>query len=121
MWLGKIPWIMYIFSVFIMFFGYYTNQVFNNSAIASNSSYTYNALHTLASSYTISQGINTSLIFGDFLAGLTVVFGILTGNTISSALAGAPYISGDILLLIQIIFSLSSVALWVFIVAFRDM
>lgn len=112
---------MYIFSVFIMFMGYYTNQVFGNTAMAANSSYTYNALHTLASSYSINQSINTSLVFGDFIAGLTVVFGILTGNTISSAIAGAPFVSADILLLIQIIFSLSSVALWVFIVAFRDM
>jgi hypothetical protein len=108
---------MYVFSIGILFFGYEINQIFNDTDIHS---YSYDALTTLAGTFTIDQQINASLIFGDFIAALTLLFGIVTGNTISSAITTIPFVDTTIELLVQIIFSLSSVFLWIYIVANRS-
>jgi len=103
-----------------MFFTYYVNTIFNDPTINSNNNITYNALKTLAGTFAINQQVNTSLIFGDFIAGLTVLFGILTGATIANAFSIFPFVDASITLLIQITFSLSSVFLWIYIVANRS-
>ena len=124
MWAGKIAIILYLFSVSVLFFGYYLNTYFNNPNITNTQYFggnPYSAMSTLASSYHINQQINTSLIFGDFIAALTVIFGILTGSTISGMLSLLPWgTDTGISLLVQIVFSFSSVLLWVYIVANRS-
>lgn len=123
MWAGKVAIILYLFSVGTLFFGYYMNTAFNDSQI-NNAAYfggnPYNAMHTLANTYAINQQINTNLIFGDFFAALTVLFGIVTGTTISGMLTLLPFVDASIQLLVQIVFSLSSVFLWIYIVANRS-
>lgn len=111
---------MYIFSIGCLFSGYYVNQIFQNPALSGNSNITYNALHTLANSFAVNQQVNTSLIFGDFVAGLTVLFGILSGTTIANAFSIFPFVDAGITLLIQIVFSASSLFLWIYIVANRS-
>jgi hypothetical protein len=121
MWAGKIAIIMYIWSISMMFMLYYTNTIFKNATIASQGFYTYDALHTLAGTFAIHQQVNASLIFGDFIAALTVLFAIVTGQTISDAFSAFPFIDTSIQLLIQISFSLTSVFLWIYVVANRSL
>lgn len=111
---------MYLFSIGSLFFGYYLNTAFQDPTLTANNNITYSALHTLAGSFAINQQVNSALIFGDFIAGLTVLFGILTGATIASAFSIFPFVDASIMMLIQIMFSLSSVFLWIYIVANRS-
>lgn len=134
MWIGKIAIIMYVFSVGSLFFTYEINQLFPLNAIT-NAPHTctwgpnltvpfsctsYEGLSALAGSFSINQQVNTSLIFGDFIAGLTVLFGIITGETISNAFSIIPFVDASATLLIRICFTLSSAALWIYIVANRS-
>ena len=120
MWLGKIAIIMYMFSFGILFFGYYLNQIFQLPALSSNNSMTYSALSSLVGSYTISQEINASLIFGDFIAALTVLFGLLSGNILDTAFHSIPFMDASILLLQTAMFDIASVFLWIYIVSNRS-
>lgn len=121
MWLGKIAIIMYVFSLFTLFFGYYLNQIFQDPILTANTNITYNALTTLASSFALNQQINSALIFGDFIAGVTVLFGILTGGPVTELMTlGIPFLDGSIQLLFRLIFALSDVLLWIYIVANRS-
>lgn len=122
MWLGKIAIICYVFSVFILFFGYYLNaNIFNDPVLNANTNITYNALNTLAASFALNQQINSSLIFGDFVNGMIVLFGVLTGGPITELMTlGIPFMDGSIQLLFRVIFALSSVFLWIYIVANRS-
>lgn len=120
MWFGKIAIIMYIFSIGSLFFTYYVNTIIPLDPVTHNPNTTFSALQTLAGSFKLNQQINTSLIFGDFLAGLTVLFNIVTGTTIAQAFSVFPFVDASITLLIQIVFSLSSAFLWIYIVANRS-
>ena len=120
MWAGKVAIIMYLFSIGCLFGGYYANQVFNNTTLNNNQALTYNSLQTLAGSFNLNQQINTNLIFGDFIAGLTVLFSIVTGTTIASAFSVFPFVGAAEMLLIQITFALSSALLWIYIVSNRS-
>lgn len=112
---------MVLLSFGILFFGYYMTLAFpGNSTFSSNTNFTYTSLKTLANSFAVNQQINTSLIFGDFLAGLTVMAGIFIGAPIANALNGLPFVDTNILLLIQIIYGSSNLALWVYIVSNRS-
>ena len=120
MWLAKVALIMYIFSVGSLFFTYYINTVFPISAVTHNPNTSFSALQTLAGSFSINQQINSSLIFGDFLAGLTVFFNIVTGTTIANAFSIFPFVDASVTLLVQIVFTLSSAMMWIYIVANRS-
>jgi len=111
---------MYLFSLGCLFGGYYANQIFQNTTLNNNQAITFNALQTLASSFNLNQQINTNLIFGDFIAGLTVLFSIVTGTTIAAAFSMFPFVGAAEMLLIQIVFASSSALLWVYIVANRS-
>ena len=121
MWAGKIAIIMYLFSISTMFFTYFANQIFANATISGQGHYTYDALNTLANTFAVNQSVNTSLIFGDFIAALKVLFAIVTGQTISDAFAGFPFIDTSVQLLMRLAFSISSVFLWIYIVANRSL
>src|SRR5574342_720098 len=109
MWIGKTAIIMYVFSVAILFSAYYLNQVFNNPALGANGNITFSALNTLMGSYSINEGVNAELVFGDFIAALTVLFGVVTGSTLTSAFTLIPFVDTSILLLQGILFDLASV------------
>ena len=125
MWYGKIAIIMFLFSVGMLFAGYYLNTIFNNANLNANTNVSYNAINTLANSFHLNQGVNSSLIFGDFIAALTVLFdpttGILFGGTITSAFSLVPYIDFSLQLLIRIIWASSQVFLWLYVVANRSL
>lgn len=124
MWLGKIALIMFMFSVAMLFTGYYLNTIFNNPTLNANTNVSYNALNTLAGTFRLNQGVNTSLIFGDFTAALTVLFdpttGILFGGTITNAFSLIPYVDVSIQLFIRIIWAATNIFLWIYIVANRS-
>lgn len=120
MWLGKIALIMYVFSIAILFSAFYLNQIFNNPVLGANGNITFNALNTLMGTFRLNQQINTNLIFGDFIAAVTVLFGIVTGSTLSTAFTLIPYVDQSILLLQGILFDLASVFLWIYIVSNRS-
>lgn len=112
---------MVLFSFGIFFFGYYITLAFpTNTTFSANSHFTYLAVKHLADTFAVNQQINTSLIFGDFIAALTAMTGIFIGAPIADALNGLPFIGSSILLLIQIVYGSSNLALWVFIIANRS-
>ena len=121
MWFGKVGMIMAIWYMSLLFFGYYVGSIFPTSIYATNPHYTYNSLKTIADSFSgINDSVNTSLIFGDFIAGLTVMKGLFLGAPITDALLGLPFVNTAILLEIQIIYVISEIALWVYIIANRS-
>lgn len=111
---------MIIWSIGSLFFTYYVNLIYPLSSVTNNPNTSFTALQTLAGSFSINQQVNTSLIFGDFIAGLTVLFNIVTGTTIANAFSVFPFVDASITLLIQITFSLTSAFLWIYIVANRS-
>jgi hypothetical protein len=119
--MGKIALIMYAFSVAMLFGAYYMNQIFNDPILGGNDNITFDAMNTLAQSFSISEGVNASLLFGDFIAGLKVLFGIVTGSTINSSFQLIPFVDVSILLLQGIMFDLASVFLWIYIVSNRSL
>lgn len=108
---------MYLFSIGILFSGYYIDQVFGMDLF---SSVTYDALDELANKNTVDEDLTVDLIFGDFIAGVKVLFGIITGDTISGALTTLPFMNEVWLLLSRLVFTLSSALLWVYVVAGRS-
>ena len=118
MWLGKIAIIMYLFSVGLLFSGYFIDQAYGLDLFTG---VTYDALDAIANKQVINQEISVDLIFGDFIAGVRVVFGIVTGDTIAQAFSLIPSFDEVWLLLVRIVFTLSSAMLWVFIVTGRSL
>jgi len=113
--------IMSVWYMSLLFFGYFIGTIFTTASFNTNPHYTYAALSTIANSFSsLNQGINTSLIFGDFIAGLTVMKGLFLGAPITDALLGMPFVSTNILLEIQIIYVVCEIALWVYIIANRS-
>lgn len=118
MWFGKIAIIMYIFSTSLLFAGYYLDETFNEDNF---SGVTYAALDTLANKNNVDQEISAELIFGDFIAGVQVLFGIVTGDTLTDAFHLLPGVDASMDLFIRLIFTLSSALLWVFVVTGRSL
>lgn len=111
---------MYTFSIAMLFGAYLMNQVFNDPILGGNNNITFAALDTLSQSFSLNQQVNASLIFGDFVAALTVLFGIVTGSTLNTAFQLIPFANTSILLLQGILFNLASVFLWIYIVSNRS-
>lgn len=118
MWFGKIAIIMYLFSVSLLFSGYFIDQAYGLNLFTG---ITFDSLDDLASKNAVDEEISIDLVFGDFVAGVRVVFGIVTGDTIAQAFALIPSFNETFMLLVRIIFSLSSAMLWVFIVTGRSL
>src|SRR5574337_317162 len=121
MWFGKLSIIMWVFAIFVLFFGYYLNQFFNDPILANHTNANYAALQTIAASFHLDQSINSALVFGDFIAGVTVLFGLLSGNVITDVMTmGIPQFDVSMQLLFQVIWASSNVFLWIYIVANRS-
>lgn len=118
MWLGKIAIIMYMFSIALLFSGYFLDQAYGLSLFTG---VTFDALDEIASKNVVNQEISIDLIFGDFIAGVKVVFGIITGDTIAQAFSLIPNFDETWMLLVRLAFTLSSAMLWVFIVTGRSL
>jgi len=118
MWAGKIALILYVWAIGILFAGYYWDSVFGDNLFAGA---TFEALDELANKNAVDETISIDLIFGDFIAGVKVVFGILTGDTIYSALSMIPGFLAEWMLLVRITFTLASALLWVYIVTGRSL
>lgn len=118
MWFGKVAIIMYIFSTALLFSGYYLDVIFDEDNFSSS---TYQSLDTLANKNNVDESISAELIFGDFIAGVNVLFGIVTGDTLIDAFHLLPGVDASMDLFIRLIFTLSSALLWVFVVTGRSL
>lgn len=107
---------MYIFSISLTFGGYYIDQA---SGLSLFNSATYTALNDIMSRNEIDEDISIDLIFGDFIAGVRVLFGIVTGETISDAFSMLPNFNETWMLAVRLLFTTSSAFLWIYIVAGR--
>lgn len=117
MWMGKIAIIMYLFSVSLLFSGYFIDNAYGLNLFTG---VTFDALDAIANKQVVDQEISIDLIFGDFIAGVRVMFGIITGDTIAQAFNLIPSFNEVWLLLVRIIFTLSSAMLWIFVVTGRS-
>jgi len=118
MWLGKIAIIMYLFSISLLFTGYYLDNVFGQDQFTGA---TYDALDEIANKNNVNESISAELIFGDFIAGVKVLFGIVTGDTLTQAFHLLPNFSSEWDLLIRLLFTLSSAFLWIYVVTGRSL
>jgi len=119
MWLGKISIIMYIFSMSLLFSGYYIDQVF---ALDLFSDSTSAGLEDLIGRNDISsESISAELIFGDFITGVRVIFGILIGQSITNAFHLLPNFNIAWDYLVGILFSVSTLFLWINLITGRDL
>lgn len=125
MWYGKVAIILTIFSFFTLFFMYYVNTYYNNTAIAANwnLSAVQHLVHLFADLTQLNAGQdpNPALIFGDFLVGSTVLFSVLSGGGVTTIMQGIPFFNNDMLMLVQIIYGSSCGLLWVYVIANRSL
>lgn len=115
--MGKVAIIMYLFSIGILFFGYYIDYAFGLNLWTG---VTFDTLDALATKNAVDTTISVDLIFGDFIAGVQVLFGIVTGDTVSQAFGMIPGFQEVWMILVRIVFTLSSALLWIFIVTGRS-
>ena len=119
MWLGKISIIMYIFSISLTFSGYYVDQVFATNLFTT---VTDEGLQTLISDNSVTDtNINAELIFGDFLTGVRVLFGIMTGESITNAFHLLPNFNANWDYAVGILFTTSTLFLWINLITGRDL
>lgn len=119
MWLGKVSVIMYLFSISLIFSGYYIDQVFAQNLFEDSTS---QALEELISNNNVEdEQITIELIFGDFIAGVRVVFGIMTGDVLTNAFEGLPNFNYEYSIITRILFTTSTAFLWVNLITGRDL
>lgn len=107
---------MYIFSTALLFSGYYIDLAFGQNLFSGT---TYDSLEALINKNNVNENISADLIFGDFIAAAKVILGIVTGDTISNAFNSLPNFDDVWLILIKLLFTLSSALLWGYLVAGR--
>lgn len=126
--LYKIPLIMYLFSLALLFSGYYIDLAFGQNLFTNvtvsgtngtSTKTTFDYLSQLVNKHQVDAKISIDLIFGDFVAVVQVIFGILTGEPISTAFSMMPNFDEVWMLAVRIIFTFGSVALWAYLVAGR--
>lgn len=118
MWIAKIALILYVLSVGLLFTGAYFDDVFGQNLFTGA---TFDGVDALAASFKIDTEFSAEMIFGDFIAGLKVVAGIVTGEVISDAFGLIPGFNIYWMLLIRVLFSLSTVFLMLYIVTGRSL
>jgi len=118
MWFGKVAIIIYIFSLALMFSGYFMESTLGDGSFDENSLYA--DLDAVATAFNPNETVSAELIFGDFIAGVRVLFGVMTFQPISDAFAILPNMDMNILLLIRVLFGASSIFLWIFIITGRS-
>jgi hypothetical protein len=119
MWLGKVSIIMYLFSIGLIFSGYYIDQVFGEDLFTDSTSM---ALEELISNNDMDdESINVELIFGDFITGVRVLFGIMTGDVLTNAFQSFPNFNYEYSILARILFTTSTAFLWINLITGRDL
>lgn len=116
--MGKIAIIMYAFAIGLLFAGYYVDLTFGEDMFTG---VTYDSLDAIANKNEVNANVSADLIFGDFIAGVQVLFGIITGDTIAQAFALLPNFLEVWTLLVRIVFTLSSALLWIYIITGRSL
>lgn len=120
---------MYLFSACLLFSGYYVDIAFGQNlfttvtVIDGNSTRVetpYDYLNELMSEHQVREEPSLELLFGDFIAAGKVIFGIITGQPIAAAFGALPNVDEVWMLLIQLIFTFSTLALWAFVIAGRS-
>lgn len=131
--LGNVAIMMYLFSIGMVFFGYYVNELFPTTTLSASSTnmtgtktqtFTSETLQGLTTNFqaTLQQQPNPLLIFGDFISGIKILFSVVSGIAIGDALvtSGIPFVDFHVQVLIALIFSVSSFFLWLHILTGRD-
>lgn len=118
MWIAKIALILYLLSVALLFGGAYFDSVYGLDLFTGT---TYDSVDILADSFKVDTDFSAEMIFGDFIAGLKALFGIVTGEVLSDAFSLFPGFNIYWMLLIRILFSLASVFLAIYIVTGRSL
>lgn len=117
MWLGKISIILYLFSVGVLFGGYYIDTALGENLFQGSS---YDSLIAIANRNDINESISAELIYGDFIAGVRVLFSIMTGETITDAMSSLPHFDASWLLILRVLFTLGSSFLWIYLITGRS-
>ena len=118
MWVAKISIIAYIFAIGILFAGAYLDFAFDTDTFSGT---TFDTVEALALSYTVNEEFSADMIFGDFLAGLEVIAGLITGQVITDALNLIPEVNLYWHLFVRLLFSLASVFLVLYIVTGKSL
>ena len=110
---------MYIFSISLTFSGYYIDQVFATNLFPS---VTNTILDEMIAKHNVSdEAITVELIFGDFITGIRVLFGILTGEAIYTALHLLPNFNTEWDYIVGLLFVTSTLFLWLNVLTGRDL
>ena len=98
------------------------NLVFHDPVLAANQNLTDTAISQLAGKpqSVATQQIDPLLIFGDFIAGLKLLFAVVTGQTIATAMSIFPFVDTSVMLLIELVFVSASLFLWIYIISNRS-
>jgi len=118
MWIAKISLILYVLSMAMLFAGAYIDDTFGENLFTGA---TFDSVDAIAATFEIDTDFSAEMIFGDFIAGLKVVTGIVTGEVLTDAMALIPGFNIYWLLLIRVLFSLSTVFLVIYIVTGRSL
>ena len=118
MWIAKIALILYVLSVAMLFAGAYMDDTFGENLFTGT---TYDSLDVLASTFEVDTEFSAEFIFGDFIAGLKIITGIVTGEVLTDAMALIPGFNIYWLLIIRILFTLASTLLVIYIVTGRSL
>ena len=121
MWYGKVGVILWVFSVMLIFFSYYFNTIFNNSAISQSA--TFSSLTALQGTFAFNQSLDASLVFGDFIHVFTFLGSLFTGGAFSTALtlvSNTGFVDTSIQLFMGILYSSGTLFLLLYIASFRS-
>lgn len=125
MWYGKLSIIIYVFSLALLFGGYYANQVFNDPSLSTPNT-TYSYLSSLMNSkYRFSQSPNAALILGDFITTFQLIGSLMSGDLLSQSqtmLQGSGFGGyGEAVMLLQgLLFDSATFFLLLYIISFRS-
>jgi len=117
--LSQVSIIMYLFSICLTFSGYYIDQVFAQNLFNDYTSETLESLITRNN--VLDETITIELIFGDFIAGVRVIFGIMTGDVMTNIVEGLPNFNYEYSIIIRLLYITSTAFLWIKIVTGRDL
>ena len=118
MWIGKIALILYVLSVAMLFAGAYMDYTFEEDLFTGS---TYDSVDTLASTFEVDTDFSAEFIFGDFIAGVKVITGIVTREVLTDAMALIPGFNIYWLLLIRVLFTLATTFLVIYIFTGRSL
>ena len=118
MWIAKIALILYVLSVAMLFSGAYIDETYGTDLFTGT---TFDSVDEIAATFKLDTDFSAEMIFGDFIAGLKVLGGLLTGEVITDAFALIPGFNIYWLLLIRLLFSLSTLLFMLYLATGRSL